>query len=382
MYQTIPLYIFSIVVLLILYISLRQHKEQFARDRKLFSSMLLVNTTLLIVDFIQISVEGLPGAFYLFMNEFSSTILYIIGPLLTISWFLYVDFYIHKDGLRLRKYRLFIYAPFLLNFVLGLLSPIYGFFFTISETNTYARGDLFYLNAGIMYFYLLLAMYDLIRFRFSIRKQSFLPLLLFALPPAIGGLLQVFFYGLLIIWPTATLSCLMVYVFVQLERSSQDYLTGLYNKGEYENYMKVIEKQHGELGRIAGCVIDLNRFKSINDTYGHDIGDLALKEVAKILQSTFRSQDFIARFGGDEFAVLLFLDKETDLEFFKRKLIDNVNQLNVSKKFEFEIHLSIGMDYFDERVDASIVEFMNRLDELMYSNKQATYRLEKNSHEI
>ena len=80
-----------------------------------------------------------------------------------------------------------------------------------------------------------------------------------------------------------------------------DALTGLYNRGAYE---KLLEK-HGREEDIALLWIDVDRFKGINDTYGHDIGDRVLQKVARLLSSGFRATDYACRTGGDEFAVIM-----------------------------------------------------------------------------
>lgn len=80
-----------------------------------------------------------------------------------------------------------------------------------------------------------------------------------------------------------------------------DALTGLYNRGAYE---KLLE-EHGREGDIALLWIDVDRFKGINDTHGHDIGDRVLQKVARLLSSGFRATDYACRTGGDEFAVIM-----------------------------------------------------------------------------
>ncbi len=96
--------------------------------------------------------------------------------------------------------------------------------------------------------------------------------------------------------------------------ASTDGLTGLMNRRGFETFFtqeRARQRRHGK--DSAGCLllIDLDLFKHINDTYGHDAGDACLKEVAEILSRNLRLLDGIARFGGDEFAVLL---TDTDSE--------------------------------------------------------------------
>lgn len=88
--------------------------------------------------------------------------------------------------------------------------------------------------------------------------------------------------------------------------SSTDVLTGIYNRLQFDRSIKeVVSAANRYQHLLALLYIDLDNFKNINDTFGHHIGDLLLKEVATRLKSCIRSADFIARLGGDEFAIIL-----------------------------------------------------------------------------
>jgi diguanylate cyclase (GGDEF)-like protein/PAS domain S-box-containing protein len=93
----------------------------------------------------------------------------------------------------------------------------------------------------------------------------------------------------------------------QLEHSAMhDSLTGLPNRSSFERVLVgAIEQARRELREHALCFVDLDRFKTVNDTAGHAAGDALLKEVAKVIRKSCRAQDFTARIGGDEFAVVL-----------------------------------------------------------------------------
>ncbi|MGC2856486.1 putative bifunctional diguanylate cyclase/phosphodiesterase [Novispirillum sp. DQ9] len=88
--------------------------------------------------------------------------------------------------------------------------------------------------------------------------------------------------------------------------SQRDPLTGLYNRRKFEEFLKVeVERARRSNHSFALIMLDVDNFKHINDTYGHPVGDLALKEMTAILLSRLRRTDVIARLGGDEFAILL-----------------------------------------------------------------------------
>ena len=101
--------------------------------------------------------------------------------------------------------------------------------------------------------------------------------------------------------------------------ASHDPLTGLFNRGAYDLWMEGTDTEH-----IALILIDVDYFKTVNDKYGHGVGDKVLKRVAEILKNSFRSVDIVCRIGGDEFAVVM-----TRVNSSMRQLVENkVNHAN------------------------------------------------------
>ena len=124
--------------------------------------------------------------------------------------------------------------------------------------------------------------------------------------------------------------------------ASHDSLTGLYNRG-------VFEKQRGELehDNIAMVLADVDRFKTINDTYGHDTGDRILKKVAGLLKKSFRSEDYVCRIGGDEFAVIM-LHSDSSLRGLVRDKMEKVNAALAEPEDGLPVvSLSIGVAFGD-----------------------------------
>jgi diguanylate cyclase (GGDEF)-like protein len=124
--------------------------------------------------------------------------------------------------------------------------------------------------------------------------------------------------------------------------ASHDALTGLYNRGAYEMLMRSVDEEH-----IALLLIDVDRFKMVNDTYGHDIGDRVLKRVADVLKNSFRSVDLVCRIGGDEFVVIMTRINHEMRELVSNK-IDHANEeLRQSKDGLPPISLSVGVAFSD-----------------------------------
>lgn len=115
----------------------------------------------------------------------------------------------------------------------------------------------------------------------------------------------------------------------------------------------------------------MNSFKVINDEYGHQIGDQALQHTAEILKKTFRMHDdFIARYGGDEFVVLISAADRFRLSNEIERLKEKVEQFNAQNIFPFSISLSLGYDYFPMNPETTAADFLKHIDGLMYQDKQ------------
>ena len=94
---------------------------------------------------------------------------------------------------------------------------------------------------------------------------------------------------------------------LQLQKlSSTDRLTGLYNRGHWEEALKLEYARHARYGHATSLIMfDIDHFKRVNDTYGHQVGDQVIQRVADVLRDLVRDADIAGRYGGEEFAVLL-----------------------------------------------------------------------------
>ena len=152
--------------------------------------------------------------------------------------------------------------------------------------------------------------------------------------------------------------------------ANTDGLTGLLNKRYFDRVLTVLE-QHSQ--PFALFYMDLDRFKPVNDTYGHDVGDKLLKGVAQRLQGCIRSRDYAFRLGGDEFALLLLGPMEPEACASKMNLICEM----IAVPYEIDGNsVSVGAScgyalYPAESVDVQQVRYI--ADQRMYENKQANH---------
>ncbi|AKF24943.1 hypothetical protein YH65_05725 [Sulfurovum lithotrophicum] len=149
------------------------------------------------------------------------------------------------------------------------------------------------------------------------------------------------------------------------EDAYHDSLTGLANRKTYTEELKNAFK---EKSFFALIFIDLNKFKTINDTHGHDIGDEVLKEVARRLLSQLNEEDFLARFGGDEFAIIS-RKKKVFLPKLIEKLEGAVIGYHTVDGKSLHIELSIGISLYpdDTKMSALLGKYA---DIAMYAAKK------------
>jgi diguanylate cyclase (GGDEF)-like protein len=155
--------------------------------------------------------------------------------------------------------------------------------------------------------------------------------------------------------------------------ASTDPMTKLYNRRYFTdislNFCKISQREKKPLSII---MLDIDKFKNINDTYGHTVGDLVLINLAELLQKSLRKSDIICRHGGEEFVVLL---PETDLQgaaVVAEEIRKSVEKAIVQiEKNTIKFTISLGVSEINFEQEQSIEQALNRADEAMYESKNS-----------
>ena len=135
-----------------------------------------------------------------------------------------------------------------------------------------------------------------------------------------------------------------------------DPLTGLYNR-------RIMPKIR-EIGTVIMC--DIDNFKTINDTFGHDVGDIAIKTVGHTILDNIRVGDVACRYGGDEFLIVFTTDIHEVIDKRMKKIAEDVKN---SLKLPFvDITLSVGIAFNEGK--ESLEELIKKADEALYSSKE------------
>ena len=165
-------------------------------------------------------------------------------------------------------------------------------------------------------------------------------------------------------------------------QSQQDELTGLLNRRGFLLMTDILIRNNvGK--RAAVFYLDLDGLKTINDTYGHDIGDDAIKNTAQILSSCFRSADLIGRQGGDEFVAFSIVKQESDVQIISRRVEQRMKVFNEEHDLVYTLSISVGVRAFviEEDTAGQLDHLMGEADEMLYEVKRRRKGSRRFSHE-
>jgi len=155
------------------------------------------------------------------------------------------------------------------------------------------------------------------------------------------------------------------------EQAIHDPLTGVYNRRYFtQTIASELERSKRYSHPISFLIIDVNRFKEINDRFGHQVGDKVLQEVAKLLQGQVRESDTVVRYGGDEFLILL-PETNGETEALVQRLHNAAAKWNEENPIiEFPITLAIGKNCWRSESAETIETILHKADRRMYEDKR------------
>jgi len=153
--------------------------------------------------------------------------------------------------------------------------------------------------------------------------------------------------------------------------ANRDFLTGLYNRRYfYETMREYLEELKESTEQFAVAMVDIDDFKKINDTYGHDIGDRVIILLSEVLRTSTNHKDIVSRFGGEEFCIVL----KNINRYSAPEILDNIREkvqnlvFEVDKKSTISFTISLGAKIHDEE---NLEETMANADMLLYKAKNS-----------
>lgn len=352
--------------------------------QKLFRSLLWVNMGAMLFDLIQVLFNGTSYKYSYLIETVSIFFYYLLYSLIAYIFTLYADYELYPDNNRFKKRAVIYSIPAVVMVVMCVASFWNGWYFVIDETNSYLRGSLFYIPTIISFGYILYILRMLTMYKrnnlleTNAQKDLYKRLFIFPMTPCVGAILQIMLPGSVWIFPGTTLAILTNYIAIQNGYMARDHLTGLYNRSQLENFMNYQLKNLKKGNYFFLILLDLDKFKQINDTYGHVVGDDALIHAAKLLRgSCKRRSDYVARLGGDEFVIIGQCEDTEAVDMIIKRMHDVADDFNRTGKKPYNIYFSAGYVIYDGSDYATLDILLSEADRKMYEVKKAKKNKEK-----
>lgn len=363
-----------LLLTMLLYVTRRHEKEQ-SGEHVFFVRMLILNGIILLADNGIYLVRGHSSAVWLLLGHALCMIYFFLHSWFCYNWLEYVvaRLYLrHRPG-RAEKWPLLI--PAILSTAFVAATPFTGWVYTLSEANVYHRGQYLWVvfAASLLYWAAgtVIVLHEMRHPTRSREKSEYWTLLVFPSFIVIGYILQMRFYGLSIVWICVAVSMLIIFIDMQNDLLSRDKLTGLYNRGQTNaQLLWEISRLRGTGGLLLVAMFDLDRFKQINDRFGHLTGDQALTFTAGILKKNCRKSDFIGRFGGDEFLLIARISAPEDADKIVAHITGALAEANRAGRFPYELTLSVGCCISAPDARTTMDELINEADSKMYESKR------------
>jgi diguanylate cyclase (GGDEF)-like protein len=161
-----------------------------------------------------------------------------------------------------------------------------------------------------------------------------------------------------------------------LKHATLDALTGFYNRRQLEERIKQeVSNAKRQNAPLCGIMTDIDFFKKVNDTYGHAVGDLVLKTIAKVIRSQLREYDIAGRYGGEEFSILLPFTKIEEAKMVAERLrksienkVINISKVNPDAEVK-EIKVTISLGIYEIKPDDEDDDLLKKADKALYEAK-------------
>lgn len=371
----IDLDVFMAVICLIMYFANRDMSERQMVHNRIFRQLILSNMALLLLEAGTWLLDGNTACPALHPLYHAVTVaLYIITPLPAFYWVLYVNCQLFHDRRKLRVEAAALAVPVAACALLSLTSPFTGWMYTIDAGNIYQRGALYPLLAVVSLAPILYASASILIHRNRISKRMCVLLILFMLPTIAGAAGQLAFYGTTLLWSSVTISIFLIQSNVQSAQIYLDHLTGIFNRRQLDTYLAdricAARKNHP----LSCILLDIDHFKTINDSMGHICGDEALKDASELLQSCIRKGDFLARFGGDEFMIITDIGSEQTLGEMDARIRAATRRFNETSRRPYTLGFGIGYGVYPADSGWDKERFIAFVDARMYRDKAAAAR--------
>lgn len=355
------------------------------KQTKLFRGLIICSISINFVDMLcrVVDTYSYGDAFMISASYLVNCTYFIMQAIIAGIWFIYAMRELDPQ-LTEKRLKMFLYMlPLAILFIYITTTSATGWLFYINATNDYCRGPMFFIHPTVCSAYIaipsILALSKLKLMEYFIHRSKLIAQALFSvlilpfviLQGVMGNDYPLFCIGY-------SLAILVLFINRQNLRITIDELTGVSNRSQATRYLNFKMHAPAEPGQqiksLYVLMVDIDKFKQINDTYGHVEGDEVLKRTASVLKHSVPRSFFIGRYGGDEFIIVGEASKEEEIRDVCEKIHENIELANEEAMAGYQYTVSVGYAVRNGQI-TSIPDFVKAADVKLYQKK--SIRLEK-----
>ncbi|WP_242842415.1 GGDEF domain-containing protein [Clostridium tyrobutyricum] len=334
---------------------------------KLYINMFKINIICLILQTFACVIEGQDFNGIILVSEILDMAIFILQPINGFLWYLFIKSWVDKNRKFINK--IFLFLPIIINSVFVITNPYSKFMFNINSQNVYTRGPFIFITLISTCIFLLYSFLFSCKNKYKIDKNEFLIIVLFIISIFLGTVIQLIF-KLIVSLSVNSYILIVVYMFYQNKMLQTDSLTGAYNREKLIiKINRIITGNYKQ--KFCVVFIDLDNFKYINDNWGHNEGDTALIIVVNLIKVVLNKDDFITRYGGDEFVIFLNVENTREIKNIISRILQLFDKYNRKNIKSYKLTFSYGYKLYDSSSPLHFNEYINDVDNLMYKTKQA-----------
>ncbi len=261
-----------------------------------------------------------------------------------------------------RKQKL-IYSILFINVLLEVLSAFFGFIYKVDANSCYMHASFYWIY---ILFYILSIVYCIYYMAKTIQKYQFKGFRFFvymALLMLLGISIQLLNSDLKVDYLVMGIVSIMLYIFLLELVNETDQLTGLLNRRAYENYICRLKTNSIIL------FLDVDKFKEINDNYGHSYGDVCLRKIADEISESYKEDGLCFRYGGDEFCVIL-PNSSQRIKKLNHSFLKRMEQVQKEDNLP---SVSLGYALYEVKKD-NLQQAVQEADQMMYKVKEKKHK--------
>ncbi|MEE8836721.1 MAG: GGDEF domain-containing protein [Eubacteriales bacterium] len=348
---------------------------------RLYYLAVVLNMILCALDFPVFYFDGLRTGYTVGLLYVLNTVQALLLTCMTYVWFRFVT---RRAGVRddWRVFRMVAPIPLFLVVVLYLVNLAVPVIFRVADYRYLPDGPLYPVPFLIDICYFIGgSVYGIIAAKRS-KDYQFFPYIYVLIFTETGSIIQFIDFRISVIYFSVSLAYLAIFMEKQNENSYIDPLSRVYNRQFLSRYVaRVCSSFSSNSGRkLVFLMIDVDEFKKINDTYGHKAGDDAIRDMGSLLLEARPSGSICARYGGDEFIMVLEVHDLSEVNDVIDRLNERRRALNESGTRPYQLHISFGSSAFVPEHDRPDDVF-RRVDQEMYKQKRIRHSRRKKLHE-